>query len=86
MLRPPVTDRLRRLRAWLHASVAINHRVQVQATQVTLRRMFIAAWLVIALNLVYTVWFLGFQLGSATPASRLWILLVGGATLFLRSC
>lgn len=79
MLRPPVTDRLRRLRAWLHASVAINHRVQVQATQVTLRRMFIAAWLVIALNLVYTVWFLGFQLGSATPASRLWILLVGGA-------
>ena len=74
-----VTDRLRRSRAWLRASVAINRRVQVQATQVTLRRLFVAAWLVIALNLVYTVWFLGFQLGSATPASRLWILLVGGA-------
>lgn len=75
---PSLTDRLRRLRAWFRASVAINHRVQVQATQVTLRRLFIAAWLVIALNGVYTVWFLGFQLGSATSATRLWILLVGG--------
>lgn len=79
MRRFPVTDRLTRFRAWLRASAAINRRVQIQATQVTLRRMFIAAWLVIALNLVYTVWFLGFQLGSATPATRLWILLVGGA-------
>lgn len=79
MPHPNLTERVQRLQVWLRSSVATNSRVQVEATQVTLRRLFIAIWLIIALNLVYVVWFWGFQLGSATSATRLWILLVGTA-------
>lgn len=77
MPRPGLNDYLRGIGAWLRASIATNNRVQPEATQVSLRRLSIATWLVVALNLVYAVWFLGFQLGSAAPASRLWIVMVG---------
>lgn len=72
-------DKVDRLRQWFRKSVAINNRVQVEATRVTLRRLVITAWLIVTLNIVYIIWFWGFQLGTATPATRLWIQLVGGA-------
>ena len=74
-----LNDKIDRARQWFHKSVAINNRVQVEASQVSLRRLVITAGLVVTLNIVYIIWFWGFQLGTATPATRLWIQLVGGA-------
>ena len=74
-----LNDRIDLARQWFHKSVAINNRVQVEASQVSLRRLVITAGLVVTLNIVYIIWFWGFQLGTATPATRLWIQLVGGA-------
>ena len=79
MSRPGLIDYAVGARLGFRKSVAINNRVQVEASRVTLRRLVITAWLIVPLNIVYIIWFWGFQLGSATPATRLWIQLVGGA-------
>ena len=79
MPRLSLKDRTTGLRERLRASVATNTRVQVEATQVTLRRLVVAGWVVVTLNIVYVIWFWGLQLGTATAVNRLWIQLVGGA-------
>ena len=79
MSSPPLMGSVDRTRRWFRKSVAINNRVQIEATVVSLRRLVITAWLVVSLNLVYIIWFWGFQLDSATPTTRLWIQLVGAA-------
>ena len=65
------------LAARFRASVAVNDRVQAEATQRTLGRVVAICMWMVSVNIIYIIWFLGFQLPDAVGTTRLWVQWVG---------